>query len=318
MPQGIPMTNDERRMRHKMIHGDSSEPPAERIGRNPMPVDRTGQYPVIIGEEGGATRVVYARHDELPDASDALVAPILVAAGKGGLFLLKWLATNKMITVALIAGTSLLYGGLKLTQAAYEKVRRRGLQPFQFVVAAPKPGEVNDAGAKYALAVVGAVPGRKVMIKFGKGKAFGYSDEVFREGYGDFAVEVTARELAEAAQDRKFLIGSIPGLRESGDVTVSMYAQEERTPMMRDLRTPIEPVKIHIPTEVERTFEHISGTIPCITGPRGVSAATATAGYAAGKRYYIKSSLPILCCLPGLPYVPGMWVPPMCVISETA
>jgi hypothetical protein len=317
-PFGTPLTDDERQMRHTELYGEESEPPAERIGRNPVGGPRAGYYPVIIGEEGGATRVVYTKQGELPDTSDALwVMAALKGGWTAGAALLTWIRTKKLISVALVAGTSLVFGGLKGAQLLAEKRKRSGLLPFQLVIAAPKGEEIDDPDATYVLTVLGAVPDRKVMIKFGKaGTLKKMTDPVFRENYGDFVVHITARELADAAQKSRSLLGRIPGLRETGDVTVYMYAQESRK-MMMDLESPIAPVKVHIPSMAERAITDVTSRIPCFTPPKSVSIEDANMGYAIGTPYFIKSSLPILCCFPGLPYTPGMWVPPMCVISET-
>jgi hypothetical protein len=318
-PFGVPRTEPERRARHKELHGEGTEPPAERIGRNPMPAARPGYYPVIIGEEGGATRVVYTKQGELPDISDSLWVMAAVKGGwNAGVALLSWIRARKMIQVALIAGTSLVFGGLKGVQLLAEQRKRKGLLPFQLVIAEPKEEEINDPDATYVLTVLGAVPERKVKIKFGKaGTLKKMADPVFRENYGDFVVHITARELADAAQKSKFLVGRIPGLRESGDVTVYMYAQEDRKRML-DLESPITPVKVHIPSMAERAITDVTSGVPCLKPPKSISVEDANMGYAIGTPYFIKSSLPIFCCLPGLPYMPGMWVPPMCVISETA
>ena len=310
-PFGIPMTDDERLMRHKMLYGEESEPPAERIGRNPSSSDMTGKYPVIIGEEDGATRVVYVPQGEQIDTGDLEPITLSVIAA--------YILAHKVIAMVVIAGVAVLfYSGVTAMQLAYEKYARRGLAPFQLMVAAPKPEDINDPDSTYTLAVIGAVPGRKTMIKFGKAGAIKKALEPsFREGYGDFMVDVTARELAEAAAKRNFIIGAIPGLRDSGDVIVSMYAQEQRKPLMLDATTPIAPVKIHIPGIVEKAFGGVADIVPCFQPPKHVPITEADMGVSAGKRYYIKSSIPFVCCLPGLPYTPGMWLPPMCVISET-
>jgi len=317
-PFGVPRTENERRERHKELHGDVTEPPAERIGRNPALGNREGQYPVIIGEEGGATTVTYTPQGEVPDTSDSLWVMWAIRGGmSAGAGVLSWIAKKKMMQIALVAGTSLVFGGLKGVQLANEKLIRRGLLPFQLVVAGPKEDEINDPDATYMLTVVGAVADRKVKIKFGKAGMMKAKDPVFRENYGDFAVQITARELADAAQKSTFLIGRIPGLRETGDVTVYMYAEEERK-LMLNLSSPIAPVKIHIPSMAERAITDMTSGIPCLKPPKSVSIEDANMGYTIGTAYFIKSALPIFCCLPGLPYVPGMWVPPMCVISETA
>lgn len=309
-PFGVPRTDEERQARHKELHGEGSEAPAERIGRNPMPMVRPGYYPVITGGAGGKTTTTWVRQGDVPDSGTLEPVSITIA----GL-----VSLGKVIIVIVAAGAAITFLGYATWKMIAEKRVREGLPPFQLIVAGPKPEDMNDPNATYVLKVVGAVKDRKVSIKFGKaGELARYSDPDFREGHGEFTVEVTGRELANAAQKKNFLTGRIPGLRESGDVTVSMYAMEERKPFIRDIVTPVTAVRIHIPSEVERTAENIAKVIPCITGPRGVSADAAATGRAAGKQYYIKSSLPIFCCLPGLPYVPGMWVPPMCVISETA
>jgi len=311
-PFGVPRTEEERIKRHKMLYGKDSIPPAERIGRNALDTltgeGREGYYPVIIGEGDGKTKVIYVPQGEMIDESDLFVV--------SGSAIASYIIAHKLVTLALIAGAALIYGGLKAAQIAYEKIKRRGLKPFQLIVGAPKPEEIDDPDAKYTFGVVGAVPGRKVSIRFGKGKYFDVFDPVFREGRGDFMVEVTGRELAEAAKKRKVLSGRIPGLNESGDVTVSMYASEDRRPAMRDLHTPIEAVKIHIPSMREKVVRDIGSIIPCIKPPKSIPIEEANMGFAAGKKYYVKSALPLTCCLPGLPYTPGMWLPPGCVISE--
>jgi hypothetical protein len=170
--------------------------------------------------------------------------------------------------------------------------------------------------AKYALGIVGAVPGRRVSVKFGKGLYLGYADPIFREcianARGECLIEATGREIAEAAKHRKMLVGSIPLMSESGNVTVSMYAQEDRRMLQRDIRTPIQPVTIHIASRSEELMR----SIPCFVPPRAISAKDAADGFAVGKPYYIKFATPLMCCLPGLPYTPGMWVPFGFVISE--
>ena len=312
-PFGIPMTDDERQMRHKMLYGEESEAPAERIGRNAPGTlsteEHEGYYPVVIGQPDGTTKVVYVPQGQMIDEGELFAFTASAIVG--------YILASKVLTLIAIGGTAaLLYGGLRTAQIIYEKIKRRGLPPFQLIVGAPKPADINDPDAKYTFGVVGAVPSRKVSIKFGKGKYFGYADPVFREGRGDFMVEVTGRELAEAAQKRKMLTGRIPGLKETGDVTVSMYAQEDRRPAIPDLHTPIVSVKVHIPGLPEKVIRDVTDIIPCTRPPKSVPIKEADLGFAAGKRYYIKSVLPFVCCIPGLPYTPGMWLPPGCEISE--
>jgi len=308
-PFGIPMSDDERSMRHKMLYGEESEAPAERIGRNSPAEVPIGYYPVIIGQADGSVTTEMRMQGESPTGDESLFVISSTA-------ILTYIAAHKVLILALVAGSTLLFGGLKAAQIIYEKAKRRGLPPFQLIVGAPKPEERDDPDAKYVFGVVGAVPGRKVTIRFGHGKYFELFDPIFRQGRGDFMVEVTGRELAEAAQKRKMLVGRIPGLRESGDVSVSMYASEDRRPAISDLHTPIETVKIHIPSMAEKAVRGVAGMIPCLDPPKNVPINDADMGFAAGKKYYIKSAIPFVCCLPGLPYTPGMWLPPACVISE--
>jgi len=82
---------------------------------------------------------------------------------------------------------------------------------------------------------------------------------------------------------------------------------------MIDLRTPVEAVRIHIPSMAETIAEQI---IPGWTAPLPVTPIDAAIGYTTGKRYEIKFGLPILSLFPGMPYTPGMWIPWGCIITE--
>lgn len=218
-----------------------------------------------------------------------------------------------IIVIIAIASAAAAYVGITAAQAYLEKKKREGLPLFKLTVLGPPPELVDHPESTYVLKVEGAVPDRIVRIKFGKRDYIGYFDYVFREEYGDFTVEVTGRELAEAAERNATLVGRMPGLRESGDVTVYMYAQEVRAGM-RDLMTPIEPVRIHVPGITEEVAEEL---VPGWVSPLPVTPEDAAEGITAGKRYYIKFGVPILSLLPGLPYTPGMWVPWGFIITET-
>ncbi len=345
MPGGTPLTEIERRAQHKAFYGEGSEPPAERIGRpgGRAGVPRTDDERMALHElyygtpppavRGGAAlmteedaRLLHEKYYGVPPGmmiecvgtecklvpapmrEEKLVIPI-------GAVLL-WIVANKLVLITLTIVAAALYAGLSVAYAAWEKVKRHGLPPFQMIVAAPKPEDIDDPNAKYALGIVGAVPGRRVSVKFGKGLYLGYADPIFREcianARGECLIEVTGLEIAEAAKHRKMLVGSIPLMSESGNVTVSMYGQEDRRMLHRDIRTPIQPVTIHIASRSEELMR----SIPCFVPPRAISAKDAAEGFAVGKPYYIKFAIPMMCCFPGLPYTPGMWVPHGFVISE--
>jgi len=292
--RGEPLTEEERKALHELYYGPGSSPPEERLGLTAL----GGGNPVstqIVRSSDKTTiyrRVVTEDEDVLEPVTITLIAILLIK-----------------IAVA----AAVLYAGLTAIQSYLEKKARAGLPSFSLSVYEPKPELIDHPDAKYFLVVDGAVSDRKVQIKFGKGKYIGYFDYVFREEYGDYTVEVTGRELAEAAERNATLVGRIPGLRESGDVTIYMYAQEMRAGM-RDLMTPIEPVRIHIPGITEKAAEEL---IPGWVPPLPVSPEDAAEGIAAGRRYYIKFGVPILSLLPGLPYTLGMWVPWGCIITET-
>lgn len=280
------------------------EPPAERIGR---PGGLRGEP--LTEEERKALHELYygpgsnppeerlgltALHSNPGQEEDVLLAPVI-------------------IVIIAIASAAAAYVGITAAQAYLEKKKREGLPLFKLTVLGPPPELIDHPESTYVLKVEGAVPDRIVRIKFGKRDYIGYFDYVFREEYGDYTVEVTGRELAEAAEKNAALVGRIPGLRESGDVTIYMYAQEVRAGM-RDLMTPIEPVRIHIPSMPEKVAEEL---IPGWVPPLPVSPEEAAEGIPAGKRYYIKFGVPILSLLPGLPYTLGMWVPWGFIITET-
>lgn len=344
MPSGTPLTEMERRAQHKAIYGAGSEPPAERIGRpgGRVGVPRTDEERRALHElyygtlmpavRGGAAlmteedaRLLHEEYYGVPPGmmrecvgTKCILVPVSMKEEKliAPLAVVAWIVANKLVLVTLTILAAALYVGLSTAYAAWEKIKRLGLPSFQMIVAAPKPEDIDDPKAKYAFGIVGAVPGRKVQLKFGKGRVFGYADPVFREcianARGECLIEATGREIAEAAKDRKFLVGSLPLMSESGNVTVSMYAQEVRHMLRRDITTPIEPVRIHIPSMTEE----IMMGIPCFVPPRAVSPEAAAKGFAVGKAYYLKSAFPLACCFPGLPYTPGMWVPFGLVISE--
>jgi hypothetical protein len=257
-----------------MIYGAETQMPATRMGRG-----------VGAGER------------PLPEYPNETLFPPLAAV---------------ILLVKIVCVLSALYAGLSAFQSYMEKKARAGLEPLQLLVFEPIPELIDHPDAEYALQVKGAVPGRRTQIKFGKGKYIGYLDPVFREGYGDFSVGITGRELAQFADRHRTIVGRIPGTKESGDVTIYMYAQEDR-PNMIDLRTPVEAVRVHIPSMVETIAEQI---IPGWTAPLPVTPGDAAIGYAVGSRYEIKFGLPILSLLPGVPYTPGMWIPWGCIITE--
>jgi len=275
MPYGTPRTEEERRARHAMIYGTETTMPAVRMGRG-----------VGAGER--------LPPEYSPD--DETLFPPLAAV---------------ILLVKIVCVLAALYAGLSALQKYMEKRARAGLEPFQLLVFEPTPELIDHPDAEYVLQVKGSVKGRRVQIKFGKGKYAGYLDPVFREHYGDFSVSVTGRELAQFADHHRTIIGRVPGTKESGDVTIYMYAQEVR-PNMIDLRTPIEAVHIHIPSMTEKITEQIPG----LTTPLPVTPRDAAIGYAAGTRYEIKIGFPILSLLPGVPYAPGMWVPWGWIITE--
>lgn len=346
MPGGTPLTEVERRAQHKAFYGSESEPPVERIGRpgGRAGIPRTDDERRALHElyygtsppavRGGAAlmteedaRLLHEQYYGVPPGmmiecigpecrlvpvpmgEEKLVIPLAAVA--------TWIVANKLVLITLTILAAALYAGLSVAYAAWEKVKRHGLPPFQMMVAAPKPEYIDDPDAKYAFGIIGAVPGRKVSVKFGKGRYFGYADPIFREcianARGECLIEATGREIAEAAKHRKMLVGSIPLMSESGNVTVSMYAQEDRRMLHRDITTPIEPVRIHIASRSEELMR----SIPCFVPPHAILPEDAAEGFAVGKPYYIKFAIPLMCCFPGLPYTPGMWVPPGFVISET-
>ena len=314
MPYGTPRTDEERAARHKRLYG--GEPPAERIG---MPGGRRG-VPRTEEERIALHKFYYGPDSVVPERlglpgrsggalSDSEDETLFIGSS-----IVAWIVANKVLAIIIaIAAISVAVAGLTEMQSIIEKRKRAGLPLFALVVGEPKPELIDNPKSTYTLAVVGAVPGRKTRIKFGKGKLFGTFDYVFREGYGDFVVDVTARELAEAAKKNRSLIGRLPGIRETGDVTVYMYAEEDR-PGMPDLRTPIKAVRIHIPSMVESAAEAI---IPGYVPPLPVSIEEANSGFAVGKHYFVKWSLPILSIIPGFPYTPGMWIPWGFIITET-
>jgi len=331
MPAGTPRTESERRERHKLLYDE--EPPAERIGRpgglrgKPLtdemrkaihelyygpgsspPEERLGLTALGGGNPGGnpvSTQLVRSSDKTkiyrrvVTEDEDVLVAPAIV-----------YLA---ILLIKIAVAAAVLYIGLTAANAYLEKKARAGLPLFSLSVYEPKPELIGHPDSKYFLVVDGAVSDRKVQIRFGKNRGLiGVADPVFREEYGNFTVEITGRELAEAAAKSKTLFGRIPFLRETGDVTIYMYAEEE-IPWYRNLVTPIEAVKIHVPSVPEAAVELIPGWV----SPLPVSPEDVAEGILAGKRYYIKFGVPILSLLPGLPYTPGMWVPWGCIITET-
>lgn len=315
MPYGVPRSDEERRERHITLYGE--EPPAERIGRpgGRRGVPRTDEERMALhnlyygpGSTPPAERYGWmgrSEHTALRESDDTLFAGASIVA---------WIAANKILAAIIaIAALSVAVAGLSKMQSIVEKKKREGLPLFQLVVGEPKPELIDNPKSTYTLAVVGAVPGRKTRIKFGKGKYFGTFDYVFREGYGDFVVDVTARELAEAAEKSRSLIGRLPGRHETGDVTVYMYAEEDR-PGMPDLRTPIEAVRIHVPSAAENVM---SAVVPGYNTPLPVTIEEANSGTAVGKKYFIKCGMPVLDMIPGAPYTPGMWIPPGFIITET-
>ena len=63
------------------------------------------------------------------------------------------------------------------------------------------------------------------------------------------------------------------------------------------------------------TFAVCAGMTPGVTPPEYLTPDDALLRIRAGERCYIKCTLPILNMLPGIPYTPGAWVPPLCAIT---
>ena len=319
---GVPRTDEERMAIHALYYSTPLPTTRQGLAQGGMLATR-GDVALMTKED--ARRLHEQRYGVPPGmmikcvGTECRLVPVPMAEEKLAIPLLAvaaWIVANKLILVTLTILAAALYVGLSVAYAVWEKAKRYGLPPFQMVVAAPKPEDIDDPQATYAFGIIGAVPGRRVSVKFGKGTYIGYADPVFREcianARGECLIQATGREVAEAAENRKFIVGSLPMMGESGDVTVSMYAQEDRRMLQRDIRSPIQPVRIHIPTMTE----NIAKGIPCLVPPHGISSKDADEGFAAGGAYYIKFAIPFMCCFPGLPYTPGMWVPPGFIISR--
>jgi len=329
MPHGTPRTLEERRERHKMLYDE--EPPSERIGR---PGGLRGE-PLTDEKRKALHELYYGPGSSPPEERLGLTAlsvgnPVstqlvrssdktkiyrqVVSEDEDALVLVPVaLIPLAILLIKIIVASAALYLGLTLANKYLEKGAREGLPLFSLSVYEPTPELIDHPDSKYFLVVDGAVSDRKVQIKFGKSKeVIAVADPVFREEYGNYTVEITGRELAEEAARSKTLFGRLPLLRETGDVTIYMYAEEE-IPWYRNLVTPIEAVRIHIPSAPERAAELIPGWV----APLPVTPEDAAEGIRDGKSYYIKFGIPVLSLLPGLPYAPGMWVPWGCIITET-
>ena len=291
--RGKPLTDEMRKAIHELYYGPGSSPPVERLGLTALHSNPVSTQLIRSSDKTKIYRGVVTRdEDTLEPVTLTLLAVLLIK---------------------IIVAAAVLYIGLTAANLYLEKKARAGLPLFSLSVYEPKPELIDHPDSKYFLIVDGAVSDRKVQIRFGKNRGLiGVADPVFREEYGNFTVEITGRELAEAAAKSKTLFGRIPLLRETGDVTIYMYA-EETNPWYRNLVTPIEAVKIHVPSVPETMVELIPGWV----SPLPVSPEDAAEGIRAGKRYYIKFGVPILSLLPGLVYSPGMWVPWGCIITET-
>ncbi len=292
--QGEPLTDERRIALHELYYGPGSSPPEERLGLTAL----GGGNPVStqLIRSSDQTRI-YQRVS--PGDKDTLFDPFTI-----------FLA---VLLIKIIVVLAALYLGLTIANKYFEERARKDLPLFSLSVYEPVPELIDHPDSKYFLVVDGAVSDRKVQIKFGKSKELiAIMDPVFREEYGNYTVEITGRELANAAASSKTLFGRLPLLRETGDVTIYMYAEEE-IPWFRNLVTPIKAVRIHIPTAPEKVVELIPGW----TAPLPVKPEDAAEGIRNGKSYYIKFGFPILSLLPGLPYSPGMWVPWGCIITET-
>jgi len=293
--RGEPLTDERRRAIHELYYGQESSPPEERLGLTAL----GGGNPVSTQLIRSPDKTkIYRRVS--PGAGDTLFDPFTICLA--------------ILLIKIIVVLAALYLGLTIANKYFEEKARKDLPLFSLSVYEPIPELIGPPDSKYFLVIDGAVSDRKVQIKFGKSKeVIAIMDPVFREEYGNYTVEITGRELAEAAAKSKTLFGRIPLLRETGDVTIYMYAEEE-IPWYRNLVTPIEAVRIHIPSAPERAAEWIPGWTP----PLPVTPEDAAEGIRAGKKYYIKFGIPILSLLPGLPYTPGMWVPWGCIITETS
>ncbi|MEA3340033.1 MAG: hypothetical protein U9R15_08710 [Chloroflexota bacterium] len=291
--RGEPLTDEERMAIHELYYGPGSSPPVERLGLTALGSGNTVSTELIRSSD--KTRI-YRR--VMPEDEDTLIDPFTIALA--------------ILIIKIVVAAAVVYIGLTVAHKYFEEKARKGLPLFSLSVYEPVPELIDHPDSKYFLIIDGAVSDRRVQIKFGKSKELiAVMDPVFREEYGNYTVEITGRELAEAAAKSKTLFGKIPLLRETGDVTIYMYAEEE-IPWYRNLVTPIKAVRIHIPSTAEKVGELIPGW----TAPIPVTPGDAAEGIIAGKRYYIKFGIPILSLLPGLPYTPGMWVPWGCIITE--
>lgn len=149
--------------------------------------------------------------------------------------------------------------------------------------------------------ITGTYPGRRILLKIGKGTYYGLFDPVVGDRKGDGIIEIDNDLLLQQAKGSKIIDIGLPKIT-SGDKLLYMYIQEVR-PLLGDLRSPITPVTIIVKSIFELEKEEAEEKFEAISAEEAASRA------AAGLMSYIKLWIPILSTLPGLPYTPGMWVP---------
>lgn len=287
MPAGIPRTELERRERHQSLYG--REPPDNRFGRGDWA--ETWEMP----------------DDELSISDETLVAPAAVYA---------YAIAHPYVAAGAVAAIT---GIVHAIDVAYEKRRRKkaGL-PVQPQLAVTAIRDQRTGVITFKFTITGTYPGRQVMLKIGKGKWYGLRDMVIANRYGSGTIELSDTHLLEEARRKKIIDIGMPQVV-AGTKELWIYVQESRS-RMGDIRSPITLVKVEVKGVVGKTGEAIremkEEAARTLLGFKILTTDEAKELIKAGKPCFIKSVLPIISMLPGLPYTPGMWVPWLCVITD--
>lgn len=289
MPYGTPRTEKERRDRHILLYGE--EPPDERRG-----------LPAIIPKQSSLGNGDWV-DSWVADGDETLMAPVVIP-----------IIGVKIGAGYAIAGAAMAATGIVHAVDVWREKRRRknaGL-PAQPKLTIQSRRDPKTGAAKLKFTIRGAYPGRRILLKMGKGKFYGIGDPIIADRMGDGTIELDGEHILEEAKKKRIIDIGMPKVT-SGTKRVWVYAQEVR-PRLGDLRSPITLVEIEVKGVAAKMKEEITTSM---LGFRTLTTKGAAELIKEGKPCYIKSMLPIISMFPGLPYTPGMWVPPACVITDT-
>ena len=190
------------------------------------------------------------------------------------------------------------------------------------ITVTPAAGYLEE---RFIISVFGSpASARKVKLRTEKPEYYRWNDPVFAERIGDGKLHVIGTTMLKGRE-----------LDPNEKNVVKVYATADMPWATDKHSASVEVELVPTPSEVEVPYEPGEGCVEgAYTADRkmvcrggvwvpvepGVSkyltVEEANERVRMGLPCYIKCVLPILDLLPGLPYTPGAWVPPLCAITE--